>query len=96
MATADAERRHPVWAGFLLGVVATIVWFFVIAYGTDLHNYEFFNAVAIGSGCLLAGGLLLTLTKRTRLLGIGLAVGAPVAFVVEQVVLVLLLMNALS
>lgn len=87
---------NSVWTGLMTAAAATATWYFVVASATGLTNSGFMAALAIGSGAMFLVGVLLMLPKRTWRLGVGLAVGAPAAFAVETVVLVLLILSVTS
>ena len=93
MSTPDPIGINSIWAGVMAAAAATGVWYFVVAYATGLTNNGFMAVLAIGSAVLFLAGVLLMLPKRTWRLGVGIAIGAPVALVVETVVLVLLIMS---
>jgi hypothetical protein len=96
MSKPEPTGVNSVWTGFIVGVAATVTWYFVVAYATGLTNNGFMTALAIGSGVMFLVGVLLMLPKRTWRLGVGIAIGAPIALVVETVILVLLIMSVTS
>ncbi len=91
--TSEVNDVNSVWTGVLIAVAATVAWYFIVGYATGLTNNGFLAALSIGSAVLFLVGVLFMLPKRTWRLGVGIAIGAPVALVVETVVLVLLIMS---
>lgn len=79
--------------GVLVAALATLGWCFIF-YRTDLADDNYFAALAIGPGVVLMAGILLTVPRRSRWFGVGLATGAPVALVLAALILAWLIINS--
>lgn len=93
----DPDDDHPVLkvlAGVAAAATATVAWFFVVALVLELTNDRAYAAQRVGAGLISVLGLVLIIWRRTRLMGIGIAVGAPVAFFVEILALAILIAGA--
>lgn len=85
----DEKHRVPslvILGGFIVAALATTAWLLAIGYGTDLTNERAVAAHRIGAGLVFVVGLVLIIRRRTRLLGIGIALGTPIAFVAELII----------
>lgn len=91
----DPDQRPTYASGVVVAVITTPLWYFIIA-STELTNDSFFIGLAALSGAVTLLGALLTIPWHSRRFGAGIAVGAPVAWFLEMVILWILLMNALS
>lgn len=89
-------RKHLVIKGVLFAALAMATWVLAVMVGTDLTNYEFFDALLVGAGLIFAAGVVLVPWRRTRLLGTGIALGVPLAYVLTVVVMVVGLMLAID
>lgn len=92
----DPDNRPTFALGVVVAVITTPLWFFIVAWGTSLTNDSFLLALAVLSGAVTVLGCLLAISWQSRRFGVGLAVGAPIAWFLEMIVLGILLMNALS
>jgi hypothetical protein len=92
MSTSEARmsRMSGFGAGALLALLVTALCF-VLVLASDLTNDDAFYGLLVGSGLIFLAGVALALVRSLRPVGLGLMVGAAVAFLIEWGVLILLI-----
>lgn len=93
--TMDPDQRPTFTLGVVVAAITTPLWFVVVA-STSLTNEPFMIALTALSGAVALLGCLLALQWHWRRFGTGLAVGAPIAWLIQIVILVWLILGATS
>ena len=89
----DQDQRPTFALGVVVAVITTPLWFFIAAW-TNLTRELFLFEQAVLSGAVTLLGGLLTIPWHSRRFGVGLAVGASLAWLLEMMILGILLMTA--
>jgi hypothetical protein len=88
------DQRPTFALGVAVAVLTTPLWFLIVGWGTNLTNDPFLIACSALSGAVTILGCLLIIPWHWRRFGVGLAVGAPIAWLLEMLIAGLLLANA--